>query len=111
MPFRANGPAILLAQPEGLGIVSEVMLGPKVRPFQIPPVQRGSNCQAVGPKFPMLNRPSPSGWASETTRALPLKKMCNFKMRKRGITRSRLIPRLRIRVGIDTRLSLNGIML
>ena len=74
MPFRANGPAILLAQPEGLGIVSEVLLGPKVRPFQIPPVQRGSNCQAVGPKFPMLNRPSPSGWASETTRALPLKR-------------------------------------
>ena len=30
-------------------------------------------------------------------------------MRKRGITRCRLIPRLRIRVRIDTRISLNGI--
>ena len=37
------------AQPEGLGIVPESYLGPKVRPFAIAPLHRGLNCQAVGP--------------------------------------------------------------
>ena len=59
MPFRANGPAIYLAQPEGLGVVSEPYLGPKVRPFTILRFHRQSNCQAVGPKYSVSKRTQP----------------------------------------------------
>ena len=45
-PFRANGPAIYLAQPEGLGVVSKCSLGPKVRPFVL---QVSTANQTAGP--------------------------------------------------------------
>ena len=41
---------------------------------------------------------------------LKLQIALNQQARKRGIVRPRLIPRLRIRVGFDMRLSLNGIV-
>ena len=54
--LRANGPAIYLAQPEGLGIHSNDHLGLKVRTFYQPTTWRQqANGQAFGPFFFLSN--------------------------------------------------------
>jgi hydrogenase/urease accessory protein HupE len=57
--FRAEGPAVYLAQPNGLGIgPNRSMLGPTARPFVRAASSSQANGRAVGPKRRML-QPAP----------------------------------------------------
>ena len=57
--FRANGPAIFLAQPNGLGLIALHTLGLKARPLHRTIVVLISNVRAFGPTFitPLPSQP------------------------------------------------------
>jgi len=68
--LRAKGPAIYLAQPEGLGVRRNCLLGPKVRPFAIDLTR---SLQTVGPlalRFIVIDSTQPF-WAGLGNRTGP----------------------------------------
>jgi hypothetical protein len=79
--FRAKGPTICIAQATGLGgTKTRYELGLKARQFAKRSGLQPSD-EYVSPS------PSPSGWAMQTSKALPLQ-MRNFKTYASGLDRS-----------------------
>ena len=92
--LRAEGPAIYLAQPNGLGKRNERRQGPKVRPFASSHRTRQTNGRAVGPRILWCFRiPSPLDWARQRNGALPLNQKAQLQNASARKIWSWLIPR------------------
>ena len=71
-PQQANGPAVYLAQAEGLGFQADNHLGLKARPLASQ--QQSESKSGLWPfLLPIQPFPSPLGWTRKTAWALPLK--------------------------------------